>query len=103
MGKLGAMPGDPTTVMADVGLLNDVVNGPEDLPDWDAIVWRRQEEQVRRLRQRIFKAAQAEDWRQVRNLQKLTAPRGALSYPRRSREELEGRFLGLMANLDPKW
>ncbi len=30
------------------------------------------------------------------------APRGALSYPRRSREELEGRFLGLMANLDPK-
>jgi hypothetical protein len=35
-------------------------------------------------------------------LQKLAAPRGALSYPRRSREELEGRFLGLMANLDPK-
>src|SRR5437868_3132010 len=32
MGKLGATPGDPTTVMADVGLLNDVVNGPEDLP-----------------------------------------------------------------------
>ena len=31
-----------------------------------------------------------------------TAPRGALLYPRRSREELEGRFLGLMADLDPK-
>jgi hypothetical protein len=30
------------------------------------------------------------------------APRGALSYPRFSREELEGRFLGLMAYLDPK-
>ena len=30
------------------------------------------------------------------------APRGALSYPRRSREELEGRFLGPMANPDPK-
>ena len=29
------------------------------------------------------------------------APRGALPYPRRSREELEGRFLGLMAYLDP--
>jgi hypothetical protein len=28
----------------------------------------------------------------------LPAPRGALSYPRLSREELEGRFLGLMAN-----
>ena len=30
------------------------------------------------------------------------APRGALLYPRRSREELGGRFLGLMADLDPK-
>jgi len=30
------------------------------------------------------------------------APRGALSYPRCSREELGGRFLGLMAYLDPK-
>jgi RNA-directed DNA polymerase len=59
MGKLGAATGDSTAVMADVGGLDDVVNGPEDLPDWDAIVWRRQEEQVRRLRQRIFKAAQA--------------------------------------------
>jgi hypothetical protein len=32
----------------------------------------------------------------------LHAPRGALSYPRSSREELEGRFLGLMAYLDAK-
>ena len=71
MGKLDAATGDPTAVMADLGVLDDVVNGPEDLPDWDAIDWRRQEEQVRRLRQRIFKAAQAADWRQVRNLQKL--------------------------------
>src|SRR5512132_3497435 len=30
------------------------------------------------------------------------APRGALLYPRRSREELEGRFLGPMAYPDPK-
>jgi hypothetical protein len=30
------------------------------------------------------------------------APRGALLYPRQSREELEGRFLGLMADLDGK-
>src|SRR5512132_476337 len=42
------------------------------------------------------------DFQALAHLQKLTAPRGALSYPRRSREELEGRFLGLMANLDPK-
>jgi hypothetical protein len=32
----------------------------------------------------------------------IPAPRGALIYPRCSREELEGRFLGLMANLDLK-
>jgi hypothetical protein len=31
-----------------------------------------------------------------------SAPRGALSYSRFSREELGGRFLGLMAYLDPK-
>jgi RNA-directed DNA polymerase len=65
--------------------------------------WHRAEEDVRRLRQRIFTASQAGDLKKVRNLQKLTAPRGALTYPRRSREELEGRFLGLMANLEPKW
>jgi RNA-directed DNA polymerase len=70
--------------------------------DWDAIGWRAVEDDVRRLRQRIFTASQAGDLKKVRNLQKLTAPRGALSYPRRSREELEGRFLGLMANLDLK-
>ena len=31
-----------------------------------------------------------------------TAPRGVPSYPWFSREELEGRFLGLMPNLVPK-
>ena len=71
-------------------------------PDWSAIDWDAAEDNVRRLRQRIFTASRAWDLAKVRNLQKLTAPRGALSYPRRSREELEGRFLGLMANLDPK-
>ena len=84
------------------GTLDTPVNGPEGAPDWDAIDWRDQEAQVQRLRQRIFKATQARDHKQVRNLQKLTAPRGALSYPRHSREELEGRFLGLMAYPDPK-
>jgi RNA-directed DNA polymerase len=47
------------------------VNRPEDVPGWDAIDWRACERDVRRLRQRIFKAAQAGDWPQVRNLQKL--------------------------------
>ena len=81
-----------------------VVNGPaNDALSWDAIDWRFHEDNVRRLRQRIFTAARDGDLGTLRNLQKLTAPRGALSYPRCSREELEGRFLGLMANLDPKW
>ena len=35
-------------------------------------------------------------------LQGLCAPRGARSYPRFSREGLEGRFLGLMAYPSPK-
>jgi RNA-directed DNA polymerase len=53
-------------------------NGPEDQPRkqdaparWDQIDWREHEGQVRRLRQRIFKAAQEQDWPRVRNLQKL--------------------------------
>ena len=79
------------------------VIGPEDEPpDWDAIPWRHHEGNVRRLRQRIFKATREQDYKTVRNLQRMTAPRGALSYSRRSREKLEGRFLGLMAYLDPK-
>jgi len=57
--------------LATLGMGGDVVNGPEDLIDWDAIRWRRQEGQVQRLRQRIFKATQAGDLKQVRNLQKL--------------------------------
>ena len=53
-----------------------IANGPEDQPrdtpvQWDKIDWRAQEEQVRRLRQRIFTAAQEQDWPKVRNLQKL--------------------------------
>ena len=36
------------------------VNGPEDdLDDWAAADWRAHEDNVRRLRQRIFKATQA--------------------------------------------
>jgi hypothetical protein len=80
-----------------------MVNGPEDeVLGWDAVDWRQVGGDVRRLRQRIFTASRAGDLNKVRNLQKLTAPRGALSYPRHSREELEGRFLGLMAYPDLK-
>ena len=49
-----------------------VANGLEgEVPDWDAIDWRAVEDDVRRLRQRIFAASQAGDLRKVRNLQKL--------------------------------
>ena len=49
-----------------------VVNGPEgELPGWDAIDWRTAEDDVRRLRQRIFTASKAGDLKRVRNLQKL--------------------------------
>jgi len=48
------------------------VNGPEDgLPEWDQVDWGQAEENVRRLRQRIFAAARAGDLGKVRSLQKL--------------------------------
>ncbi|SRR6266487_1487881 len=59
-----------------MGKLGTSVNGPEDLPPfdgdaWESVNWRHQEEQVRRLRGRIFKAVQEGDWPLARNLQKL--------------------------------
>jgi len=82
------------------------VNGPEGLSfdgdAWERVDWRHHEEQAGRLRGRIFKAVREGDWPLARNLQKLTAPRGALLYPRLSREEFEGRFLGLMPYLELK-
>src|SRR5947207_3929404 len=49
-----------------------MVNGPKDVTyEWGAIDWRLHEDNVRRLRQRIFKAAQEKDLATVRNLQKL--------------------------------
>ena len=63
-------------VVAGVTATAREANGPEDqLRDapvqWEKIDWRAQEEQVRRLRQRIFTASQEQDWPRVRNLQKL--------------------------------
>jgi RNA-directed DNA polymerase len=58
------------------GKLDTSVNGPEGLPSfdgdaWDHVDWRHHEEQVRRLRGRIFKAVREGDWPLARNLQKL--------------------------------
>ena len=49
-----------------------MVNGPEDAAlSWAAVDWRHHEDNVRRLRQRIFTAAQEGNLATVRNLQKL--------------------------------
>ncbi|MGW3544731.1 reverse transcriptase domain-containing protein [Nocardia niigatensis] len=58
---------DTTTVATGAA----AVNGPEDEFDWHRIDWGQCEENVRRLRQRIFKATQEGDLKRVRNLQKL--------------------------------
>jgi len=47
--------------------------GTEKHPDtnWNSIDWHQEERRVRNLRQRIFRATQADDWKRVRSLQKL--------------------------------
>src|SRR5213079_2394663 len=48
------------------------VNGPEGgILDWECVNWRQVENDVRRLRQRIFTASRAGDLKKVRSLQKL--------------------------------
>jgi RNA-directed DNA polymerase len=56
--------------------LDTSVNGPAGLSSfdgdaWESVDWRFHEEQVRRLRGRIFKAVREGDWPQARSLQKL--------------------------------
>jgi len=52
------------------------VSGPEDATlDWSQIDWRSVEENVRRLRQRIFTASKAGDLARVRRLQRLMLSR----------------------------
>jgi RNA-directed DNA polymerase len=70
--------GEPVNAEA-VGLMNRrgkvdtiAVNGPQDVAlDWDAIDWRAHQQNVIRLRRRIFKATREQDWAAVRSLQKL--------------------------------
>src|SRR5436305_4203331 len=71
-----------------------VANGPEDaVSAWDAVDWRQAEDDVRRLRQRIFTASQAGDLKRVRNLQKmmLRSRSSALVSVRRVTEVNAGR------------
>jgi len=46
-------------------------NGPAGRTDWDLVDWREANRIVTNLRQRIFRAARANDQRKVRSLQKL--------------------------------
>src|SRR6516165_4643843 len=46
-------------------------NGPPGRTDWNSVNWRKAARVVKNLRQRIFRAARANDLRKVRSLQKL--------------------------------
>jgi RNA-directed DNA polymerase len=71
-GKLGAAAARTAGAAQAAPTGAAAVNGPEGGPrGWDAVQWRAAEENVRRLRQRIFTASQAGDLKRVRNLQKL--------------------------------
>jgi RNA-directed DNA polymerase len=72
-----------------------VVSGPEDaILDWRQIDWRSVEENVRRLRQRIFTASKAGDLPRVRRLQRLMlrSRSNALVSVRRVTERNAGRL-----------
>ena len=54
------------------GGMTAVVNGPEgEALDWHQVDWAKVEDEVRRLRQRIFTASQVGDLKKARSLQKL--------------------------------
>ena len=71
-GKLDAMTMQMQRAGRPAGGVLGTANGPEGVAlDWPSIQWRHVEDDVRRLRQRIFTATQAGDLKRVRNLQKL--------------------------------
>jgi RNA-directed DNA polymerase len=92
-----------TTIIEDPGTEGQVghhgdfvaaVNGPEDeVLEWGSVDWPRVEDEVRRLRHRIFTASQAGDLAKVRNLQKLMlrSRANALVSVRRATELNAGR------------
>ena len=71
-----------------------VVSGPEDVSGWHAVDWRACENNVRRLRQRIFTASMAGDLARVRRLQRLMlgSRSNALVSVRRVTERNAGRL-----------
>jgi RNA-directed DNA polymerase len=94
MGTLDATATQTPAAATAVSAAGGGVNGSEgDLLDWDAINWRAVEDDVRRLRQRIFTASRAGDLAKVRNLQKLMlrSRSNALLSVRRVTEQNAGR------------
>jgi RNA-directed DNA polymerase len=66
------MPPEPEDKLDAATAMVGVVSGPEDVsPEWRQIDWRAAEQNVRRLRQRIFTASKAGDLPRVRRLQTL--------------------------------
>lgn len=61
--------------------------------EWHDVNWQNAHDSVRNLRWRIFKATQSEDWRKVRNLQKLMlrSYSNALLSVRKATQENKGR------------
>ncbi|MEU2743163.1 reverse transcriptase N-terminal domain-containing protein [Streptomyces sp. NPDC007095] len=58
--------------MTELATVETRMNGPEgDAEFWTSIDWGQEEAYVKRLRQRIFRAARKGDMKQVHNLQKL--------------------------------
>jgi len=48
-----------------------LANGTKGQTDWNAINWRKANQAIRNLRQRIFRATTERDYKKVRSLQKL--------------------------------
>jgi len=65
------MTPEPEDKLDAVAALAVAVSGPEDVSGWRAVDWRACENNVRRLRQRIFTASMAGDLARVRRLQRL--------------------------------
>ena len=74
------------------------VNGPEDVPDWDAIDWRVHEGNVGRLQRRIFKATREKHPQRPRG---LLEPCAATSRMHGSEMKLKGEWAGDSSPAEP--
>lgn len=71
MKRKTTMTSEPEDKLDAAAAMAVAVSGPEDVSGWHAVNWRACENNVRRLRQRIFTASMAGDLSRVRRLQRL--------------------------------